>query len=193
MVPSTCPYLIDLIHGGIIKVINSQDMLRTEICSNEDVRYCTLSYRWGETSHSCVLTKPFDTTLEFTLDSIPETFQDAVKVTRELGIRYLWIDALCILQPTLEDRTEWLDEGSRMGIIYQNAVCPIAATTSLYADEGFLKKTGRSIFPGEPVVIFGIVPLKQYYIPVSVPRLYDCIHCSPLNARGWVTRESSLD
>jgi uncharacterized Fe-S radical SAM superfamily protein PflX len=31
--------------------------------------------------------------------NLPRTFQDAVTVTRELGVRFLWIDSICIIQP----------------------------------------------------------------------------------------------
>ncbi|KAK1707868.1 hypothetical protein BDP67DRAFT_581527 [Colletotrichum lupini] len=44
--------------------------------------------------------------------TMPQTFQDAVTMTRKLGIRYLWIDALCIVQ---DDIADWSREASTMG------------------------------------------------------------------------------
>jgi hypothetical protein len=38
------------------------------------------------------------------IDRPPQTLKDAVYVTRRLGIRYLWIDALCIIQDSPEDK-----------------------------------------------------------------------------------------
>lgn len=32
------------------------------------------------------------------INTLPKTFQDAVEATRRLGVRYLWIDSLCIIQ-----------------------------------------------------------------------------------------------
>jgi hypothetical protein len=49
---------------------------------------------------------------------LPKTFQDAIVVTRMLGVQYLCIDSLCILQGDVED---WEREGSRMADIYQNS------------------------------------------------------------------------
>jgi len=46
---------------------------------------------------------------------MPEMFQDAVIASRELGIRYLWIDSLCIIQDSVED---WELECSKMGRVY---------------------------------------------------------------------------
>jgi hypothetical protein len=62
-------------------------------------KYIALSYCWGKN-------KPFTTTSEtlqsrmqgFSVKDMPKTLRDAVQVSRNLGIQYLWIDALCIIQ-----------------------------------------------------------------------------------------------
>lgn len=58
-------------------------------------------------------------------EAMPRTFQDAVTVTRNLGLRYIWIDSLCIIQ---DDRSDWLTQSLKMGTIYRNAKITIAAT-----------------------------------------------------------------
>lgn len=70
-----------------------------------------------------------------TLRSLPRNFQDAITVTRLLGIRYLWIDSLCIIQ---DDKTDWEKEGSKMDRVYKNAYVTIAATSAATANDGFL-------------------------------------------------------
>ncbi|CAI6332215.1 unnamed protein product [Periconia digitata] len=69
-------------------------------------------------------------------DSMPQNFQDAVTVTRMLGIQYLWIDSLCIIQDSKED---WEREGAKMGDIYHNAYVTIAATCASKSEDGFLQ------------------------------------------------------
>jgi hypothetical protein len=54
----------------------------------------------------------------FKLDELPRTFQDAIQVTRELGIKYIWIDSLCIIQ---DDPVGWEQESKRMHGIYASA------------------------------------------------------------------------
>ncbi|CAM1504626.1 Fc.00g022170.m01.CDS01 [Cosmosporella sp. VM-42] len=188
--------LIDLRQENTLLVFNCEDRIRTGALYPDSVKYCTLSYRWGDTPHSCVLTEPFDHSLPVIVRSMPQTFQDAVKVARRLGIRYLWIDALCIVQPSSGDDTEWLEEGSRMGTIYQNAICTIAATASLHANQGFLGRTGNRDFPADPVVVYvkdgDEGHQKKHYLPVTVPSFYDCVSHSPLNSRGWVVQERAL-
>lgn len=108
-------------------------------------QYCTLSYRWDTTSHDCILRAPLHGHIEIMLDSMPKTFQDAIETARGLDIRFLWIDALCIVQPVaFGDSTDWHSEGSRMGLLYQNALFNIAATYAKSVADGFLSEVGSS-------------------------------------------------
>jgi hypothetical protein len=37
------------------------------------------------------------------VEALPKTFRDAIEIARELGIEYLWVDALCIVQDNIQD------------------------------------------------------------------------------------------
>ncbi|KAG9242540.1 hypothetical protein BJ878DRAFT_391123, partial [Calycina marina] len=50
-----------------------------------------------------------------------------VTVTRRLGIRYLWVDAICIVQ---DDFVHTSIHANDMSAIYSNATVTIAATNS---------------------------------------------------------------
>lgn len=72
-------------------------------------QYIALSHCWGDPKH--MTTKLTMHTLEdyksgISISSLPQTFKDAVKFARSMGIRYLWIDSLCIIQPDKEKDTE---------------------------------------------------------------------------------------
>lgn len=99
--------------------------------------WVALSYCWGGAS-DFILTA--ETTSRFEngvpLDEFPATLRDAITVTRALGIKYIWIDALCILQDSLED---WQAEAPKMGQIYTNADVVIAATASDDVNAGMFK------------------------------------------------------
>jgi hypothetical protein len=56
---------------------------------------------------------------------MPATYQDAVAVTRKLGVSFLWIDSLCIIQ---DDRDDWDRESAQMADIYSRGFLTIAAT-----------------------------------------------------------------
>jgi hypothetical protein len=64
----------------------------------------------------------------------PGTFRDAITVVGRLGIQYLWVDSLCIIQG---DKTDWELESSRMGTVYCNAYLTIAAANAADDSEGF--------------------------------------------------------
>jgi hypothetical protein len=60
--------------------------------------WAALSYCWGGDSNFVLKADNMQEMLNgIPLESFPATLRDAVHVTRRLGIRYLWIDALCIL------------------------------------------------------------------------------------------------
>jgi hypothetical protein len=87
-------------------------------------RYATLSHCWG---HS-VQTRLLQTNLTLFRQKLPwkelsKMFKEAFKVTRHLGIRYLWIDSLCIVQDSPGD---WARESSAMSKVYSNGYCNIA-------------------------------------------------------------------
>lgn len=61
-------------------------------------------------------------------------------LTHRLGIRYIWIDAVCILQDSVED---WRTEASKMGNVYQNAYLVIAADLAVSCDIGIFASRER--------------------------------------------------
>lgn len=114
------------------------------------VRYATLSHSWGnhvplKTTRE---TKPsFEKLIPEEL--LPQTFEDAVSTTRALGIRYLWIDSLCIVQ---DDPDDWQAEALEMQNIYSGSTINIAASDAVDSNGGCfgpggdatLSKTGNS-------------------------------------------------
>ncbi|KAH7216222.1 heterokaryon incompatibility protein-domain-containing protein [Fusarium oxysporum] len=97
-------------------------------------RYIALSHCWGS-SH------PLRTTLETFLQHqqgipvrlLPLTFQHAARICHELGIQYLWIDSLCIIQ---DDPRDWEIEADKMSEVYANAWLTVAASSSTGSASG---------------------------------------------------------
>ncbi|KAI1457312.1 heterokaryon incompatibility protein-domain-containing protein [Annulohypoxylon moriforme] len=122
-----------------------------EPVSDTRARYAALSHCWG----------PHAKRLETKLDilpslksnipwkDLPPTFQDAITTTRFLGLRYVWIDSLCIIQDSPSD---WDTESSRMASVYRDASVTIAAVSSSSSDESFLR-------PRNPIFQARILPL----------------------------------
>ncbi|ORX96586.1 heterokaryon incompatibility protein-domain-containing protein, partial [Clohesyomyces aquaticus] len=101
-----------------------------------DDRYITLSHRWG--SNSSQVTKLVTENLDafqhkIPTREIPQTFKDAINITRLLGVRYLWIDSLCIIQ---NDEKDWAGEAGRMSMLYTNTYLNISATSAENGHQG---------------------------------------------------------
>lgn len=66
-------------------------------------------------------------------DHLPKTFRDAIVVNKTLGVKYIWIDSLCVIQDSLSD---WRQESSLMPQVYWNSFCNILATAALDSTQG---------------------------------------------------------
>jgi hypothetical protein len=93
--------------------------------------YTTLSYCWGGAQDSSLKTtnlqKYEDPLFGINIANLPKKLQDAILVTRRLGIRFLWVDSLCIVQ---DDPNDWKREAATMCHVYQNSHLTIAALKS---------------------------------------------------------------
>ncbi|KAH7131922.1 heterokaryon incompatibility protein-domain-containing protein [Dendryphion nanum] len=149
----------------------------------ENMSYVALSHCWG--SHQTYKTEK--NTLKSRIDGIdweelPLTFRDAIKVTRFLGIRYIWIDSLCIIQ---DDMNDWAEESSKMCHVYTNAILTIAASGAQDDTVGFL---GRREWLSNPIKIKG----KDTGFAIRRSIHQDLAEYGPLMSRGWVFQERML-
>lgn len=106
-------------------------------------RYITLTHRWtplieaSGTTNSNIESR----IVSIDLSELSETFQDAVEATRKLGIQFLWIDAICIIQDSRED---WRTEAKNTASIYELAWLNIASAASEKAEGRlFMKRDSR--------------------------------------------------
>ena len=109
-----------------------------------------ISHCWGRKPQKKLLRSNLnDFRRQIKYDTLPQTFQDAVRVTRRLGIRYLWIDSLCIIQqpdgsppnPLEPAATEdWNKEAPLMADVYGSTYCTIAAADAKDSTEGLFRR-----------------------------------------------------
>ncbi|KAK1622364.1 heterokaryon incompatibility protein-domain-containing protein [Colletotrichum phormii] len=159
-------------------------------------RYITLSYCWGQGS------KHFTTTNEtmqarkegVPLDSLPQTLRDAVFITRALGVRYLWIDSLCICQDDLKD---WERESGQMAAVYSNSYLTIAATKSSDINGGLLSPRKKRTYLNLPrgsasdedkFMLASVLPLHKEIIHEYHLQMKE----EPLTRRAWGFQERVL-
>ena len=108
--------------------------------------YATLSYCWGGPQRKATSTENLASYLDrIELRTLPQTLQDAVFVTRKLGLQYIWIDSLCIVQDAELMKTH---EVGRMDRIYSNSYITISANCATSCEDGFLQT--RTFWDGPP-------------------------------------------
>ncbi|CAK1359297.1 unnamed protein product [Cercospora beticola] len=121
----------------LIRLGNTAEDLCIQQSDPGHKRYGALSYCWGR-SESLKLVRENYVRLSKCLpwSDLAKTHQDAIHVSRELGLEYLWIDALCIIQDEPEQQAA---EITNMATIYANAYVTIAASSSAGGESGFLR------------------------------------------------------
>lgn len=109
--------------------------------SRKKGRYATLSHCWG-LQQPCVTTQA---TLKLRTRGtpwaqLPPTFRDAIEFFLAVRVRYIWIDALCIVQ---ENDLDWQVKSSKMADIYQNASCHVSRNKWRLGARRVLPEGGR--------------------------------------------------
>lgn len=147
--------------------------------------YVALSHCWGKTETLCTTTKSITEFMEsMDLNSLPETFRNAIQVTRGIGIRYLWIDSLCIIQDDLDD---WEYESAQMEQVFSLAYCTIGASSSRSSVQGFFPNRGP-----RSCVQLEIPGVGRLYVCHNIDNFNLDVDLGELNSRGWVLQERAL-
>ncbi|KAL0931447.1 heterokaryon incompatibility protein (SNF2 family domain-containing protein) [Colletotrichum truncatum] len=189
-----CRYARDAVLPSRVLDVGTSERPSLRLFVNETEKrgkYIALSYCWGkpELKKRPTLLRR-DTLTDMSRDdgideaSLQKSVQDAVRVARMLGFKYLWVDALCIIQDCNRDKDK---EIGKMAMIYKNAAVTVAAGTAAKAADGFLD-TKMVYLPDEKVVFNvagggkGTVHLRSGpHIPKHT-----------LDDRGWVLQEFLL-
>lgn len=164
---------------------------------NQYGSYLTLSYVWGGPQSLTTTTNIEEyVTQGLDISGFSQTIQDAVLVTHNIGQRYVWIDALCIIQDSVEDKNSQL---GRMRDIYRNTYLTINAACAESNREGFLhrkrpQKVSDARIPYRcPDGSVGSVWIaKQMDTDVADASHSYWDELEPINYRGWCLQEKLL-
>ncbi|KAK4171920.1 heterokaryon incompatibility protein-domain-containing protein [Triangularia setosa] len=185
------------------RLIDVSDLSRIHIITTHPSmkeRYTTLSHCWGKIKIIRLIQSNYseltDPSVGVRWDQLTKTFQDAITVTRALGIKYIWIDSLCIVQWSGEKaQGDFKTEGQLMHLVYRNSFLNIAAAHAEDGTQGLFKFFDKDTRDGalhKPVKIEegGEVNGEWYVLPRDYwwRELLDKI----LYTRGWVFQERML-
>ncbi|CAN9434162.1 unnamed protein product [Alternaria sp. RS040] len=152
------------------------------------VPYAALSYCWGgdqlyKTVKSNVKIVPR------AIKDLPQTIHDAILVTRQLKLEYLWVDSMCIIQDSDEDKDALIGQ---MHKIFACAQVTIAASKASRCTEGFLAP--RPTVPQFYAAIQGPLEIDNGILRrvVLIPSSNLKRRVEPLVRRAWSLQETLL-
>ena len=179
----------------LIDVGSADGIPKPRLVASEGLQgdYVALSHVWGGLVSARTLKENLEKHIcKLPLSLLPSNFKDVITVTRRLGIQYLWIDALCIIQDSTQD---WEIECARMGDTYRNAVLTIAAVDAVNSNSRFLNQRPPSI-SNPPFCQLSCQTLcgNEGFDVRAVQRdpLADFDENSPLVSRAWCMQEKLL-
>jgi heterokaryon incompatibility protein (HET) len=169
-----------------------REMVKLRRVAGQKMAYAALSYCWGVPQPNATSLSNIESYLKgIELLSLPQTLQDAVTVTRNLGLQYLWADSMCIIQDSDDDKAY---EIGKMERIYSNAYVTISASSSADCTVGFLRQR-------EPTENRIDVPFQRAC--KNQPNVTLCAHFShrsksyhidpePIHMRAWTFQEGFM-
>jgi hypothetical protein len=172
---------------SIFGVIDVKTMCLTKLPTG--ARYVALSYMWGPKTPWKFQTKKNNIKdlitpggLHDKLEKMPRTIRDSISLVTEIGERYLWVDALCIIQ---DSARSWALNSRLMNVVYGNAYFTICAADGTDANAGLRALHNPSqqqniAFYSRDIRLKCLQPAEHY------------IRNSTWNTRGWTFQERLL-
>ncbi|KAK5270847.1 hypothetical protein LTR96_004125 [Exophiala xenobiotica] len=154
-------------------------------------KYIALSYCWGDgVKPEVKLRKATYDSMLMRIDEerMSRTHREALQVARELGFQYLWIDAICIIQDSLED---WQSESAKMTEVYGNAELTLVAGRNGDSNKGFINNPFVPAMPPHQLeYTHPAYPQEEQNVCyVTLPRNLDR---GRVEDRAWCFQESIL-
>ncbi|KAF4470972.1 hypothetical protein FALBO_2113 [Fusarium albosuccineum] len=182
--PTFCPTrLVEIVDSKTVRVIESG-------ITNPSGPYAAFSHCWGRAKTLKLLEEnkgTLETSIEIT--ELPQSYKEALDVASRFGIKYIWIDSLCIIQNNVDD---WRAEAATMKDVYNNALLTIAASAAAENSEAsFLQRDPLIIQHLRVTPEWDDVPDVPYLI-ASMDAYNEQVESSPLRRRSWVLQESFL-
>jgi hypothetical protein len=173
--------------------------------------YCALSYCWGDMKANTTTTRANASRhMEgMPAESLPLLIQEAMVAARTLGYRYIWIDALCIIQ---DDPDDWDKEASKMKDVYSNADLTLSSLVASGCHEHLFHSRGVRTTRPVPFdfwtpkdkrpswkqdVIYQNAVYPSFLInndgdPDGFSGTDNVAWRAPITSRGWVLQEQML-
>lgn len=154
--------------------------------------YIALSYCWGVDTSGVFTLNAETYSLMTGKNGIPhsklaKTHREVISLVRALGFRYLWIDALCIIQA---DAADWERESKTMARVYGNAALTVIAGRSAGSKDGFItNELGKGKHRPPPCALPLDGSKGSATLMIDLRR---SANVGPVSGRGWCFQERMI-
>jgi len=182
--PTRLLHIVPSSDGDVVRLVETKGMPELG-----GLRYSTLSYCWGGQAKVELTTGNIESMMKgIPASQLSHTIQDAIWVTKNLGLEFIWVDSLCIIQNSTQD---WSSEALRMSDVYRNCFFSIAAAGASTADEGLFAKRDPLQYASCSLASVGD---GRNLLALSSIKCHPVVHSAPwpLDTRGWVLQERLL-
>jgi hypothetical protein len=157
----------------------------------EEAQYITLSYCWGDAPTLTTTTENLaDMKKRIPFSAMPKTHRDAVLIARGFNVRYLYIDAMCIIQNSYSD---WESHSAKMCVIYRNSLFTIAASHAKDVSGGcFIERDGLLNQPFRLTRYESPAETSTWLVRLHHPINQTLPPQSSLESRAWIYQEQML-
>ena len=180
----------------LIDVTDPEHPFLQETESLSNGQYVALSYCWGLGKKFVTLKDNYESfQAKIPSRDLPRTFKDAILAVNSLGYKYIWIDALCIIQNDPEDLKAELQI---MGDIYRYAILTICAQGSASSHSGIFQ-TSRDPLSLAPCRVELTLHINDdnptgatQEVTIDQTLAGMCTSKDYLTPRGWILQEDIL-
>ncbi|KAL8389018.1 hypothetical protein RB599_010400 [Gaeumannomyces hyphopodioides] len=193
----------------LIEISPDKSIIRLVESRSLQEPFCALSYCWGDVRFLSTTRSNYQSLLQrIPVDKLCLTIQQAIDITRRIGQKYLWVDAICIIQ---DDKDDWKRHTLIMGSIYASAILTIAAASASNGEEGCYVQTPKiaasemssppfearvpCVFSGRYLGDMFVIPFHRRHggmhtgVDTRRTSLYADLQTSRWESRAWVFQE----
>jgi hypothetical protein len=178
----------------LVKISGPLDQLQLKIVHDDDLEehdrsiYAALSYCWGGDQPNKLTQGNYDLyKKQIPWETLLKTIQDSAKTVHALGFHYIWIDSMCIVQDSKEDKEA---EISQMTKVYAHATLTVVNKRSDKVTGGFLHP--RTLPSGTSSIQYKANNGQTHRLTLSFEDAFDLEEDVAINTRGWTLQEYLL-
>jgi hypothetical protein len=167
---------------GVVRLVNTAERMAD---GSQMLQYVTLSHRWNPTYNCFTFASNIHEheTQGIEMTRLSKTFAEACVTVKKLGLTYIWIDSLCIIQDSNTDKGL---EIPNMADYYQNAELNLSASTQSIAGL-WSNRDGEATKPFEINAALELPEGRKWVVLELAPVLR--ADKSHLDYRGWILQE----